>query len=85
MLAGAASLGFVGTELVIGAMVAAGRRHPVVLAALGFGMLGAAGRLAVDAVRAFPPLLPRTRRRFAEDTAVLAEAALPERAEERAR
>lgn len=70
MAAGATVLG---VELVLGAFIAAGRRHPFALAMLGFGLMGAGLTLGREARRAVPPALIRTRWRVADDARRLEE------------
>jgi hypothetical protein len=69
----AAACAVVGAGLLLGAMIAAGRRHPSVLAALGCGLLGASVALGREALRDAPALLARTRRRAMEDVSGLEE------------
>lgn len=64
---------FVGVQLVLGALVAAGRRHPSALAMLGFGLVGAGVSLGREARRSVPPLLERTRWRVVDDARRLEE------------
>jgi len=66
-------LGLLGVELVIGAMVAAGRRHPMVLASLGVACVGGAVSLGIAGAAEMRPILKRTRLRLAEDVSRIEE------------
>jgi len=57
----------IGLELVLGGIVAAGRRHPIALAMLGCAFIGAGIALGSEARQAAPPILERTRQRVSED------------------
>ncbi len=67
LLALAAGSAVIGAELVLGAIIAAGRRHPIALAMLGCSVLGVSLALGAEARKAAPPLLERTRQRVSED------------------
>lgn len=66
-------LGLAGAELVLGAVIVAGRKHPFALALVGAGLLGAAATMGRTAVVAMRPVLQRTRHRVVEDAARLEE------------
>lgn len=67
MFAAAAACGVIGAELLIGSVIAAGRKHPLALGLLGLGFAGAAVGLGRVALSAMPDVLARTRRRIADD------------------
>ena len=68
-----AVLTIVGVELLLGALVAAGRRHPSFLATLGLASLGLGAAMGREVVRDVPRVLTRTRARLRDDAAAMQE------------
>lgn len=74
LLGGAALACFaIGGELLLGSLIAAGRRHPFLLAGLGIALVGAGASVTRELVAGAPKLMPRTRKRIAEDVATIEE------------
>lgn len=72
LLGVATAFGVIGTEVVLGAFVAAGRRHPLALALVGFGFLGGSVALGAAALAAMPDVLAKSRARVTEDVVAIA-------------